>query len=34
MMAGYVLFAVLRHARDIPYFEDAQRRCTWAGWSC
>lgn len=30
MMAGYVLFAVLRHARDIPYFEDAQRRSTWA----
>lgn len=30
MMAGYVLFAVLRHARDIPYFEQAQRRGEWA----
>lgn len=30
MMAGYVLFAVLRHARDIPHFEQAQRRGTWA----
>ena len=30
MMAGYVLFAVLRHARDIPYFEQAQRKGTWA----
>ncbi|KKW66769.1 3-phosphoglycerate dehydrogenase [Lampropedia cohaerens] len=30
MMAGYVLFAVLRHARDIPYFEQAQRQRTWA----
>ncbi|CAN7244083.1 glyoxylate/hydroxypyruvate reductase A [Pseudorhodoferax sp. LjRoot39] len=29
MMAGYVLFAVLRHARDIPYFEQAQRRGAW-----
>ncbi|WP_428851515.1 2-hydroxyacid dehydrogenase [Imbroritus primus] len=29
MMAGYVLFAVLRHARDIPYFEQAQRRGEW-----
>eukprot|EP01030_Chromulinospumella_sphaerica_P032543 gene32543-33309_t len=25
MMAGYVLFAVTRHARDIPTFERAQR---------
>ncbi|WP_454688366.1 2-hydroxyacid dehydrogenase [Achromobacter aloeverae] len=30
MMAAYVLFAVLRHARDIPYFEQAQRRGEWA----
>ncbi|HVL08197.1 MAG TPA: glyoxylate/hydroxypyruvate reductase A [Burkholderiaceae bacterium] len=30
MMAGYVLFAVLRHARDIPYFEQAQQRGEWA----
>ena len=30
MMAGYVLFAVLRHARDIPHFEQAQRRGAWA----
>ncbi|WP_418131945.1 2-hydroxyacid dehydrogenase [Variovorax sp. 278MFTsu5.1] len=30
MMAGYVLFAVLRHARDIPHFEQAQRRGEWA----
>lgn len=30
MMAGYVLFAVLRHARDIPYFEQAQRQGKWA----
>ncbi|HEY0295575.1 MAG TPA: glyoxylate/hydroxypyruvate reductase A [Bordetella sp.] len=30
MMAGYVLFATLRHARDIPYFEQAQRRGEWA----
>lgn len=29
MMAGYVLFATLRHARDIPYFEQAQRRGQW-----
>src|SRR4051794_30483273 len=28
MMAGYVLFATLRHARDIPHFEQAQRRGT------
>ena len=30
MMAGYVLFATLRYARDIPYFEAAQRRGEWA----
>lgn len=30
MMAGYVLFATLRHARDIPFFEAAQRRREWA----
>lgn len=30
MMAGYVLFATLRHARDIPHFERAQRKGTWA----
>ncbi|QHI98530.1 glyoxylate/hydroxypyruvate reductase A [Xylophilus rhododendri] len=30
MMAGYVLFAVLRHARDIPFFEQAQRLGEWA----
>ncbi|QBK06347.1 glyoxylate/hydroxypyruvate reductase A [Hylemonella gracilis] len=30
MMAGYVLFAVLRHAREIPFFEAAQRRGAWA----
>jgi glyoxylate/hydroxypyruvate reductase len=30
MMAGYVLFATLRHARDIPHFEQAQRKGTWA----
>lgn len=30
MMAGYVLFAVLRHARDIPFFEQAQRASTWS----
>ena len=29
MMAGYVLFAVLRHARDIPAFERAQREHRW-----
>ncbi|MDM0034266.1 glyoxylate/hydroxypyruvate reductase A [Variovorax sp. J22P271] len=29
MMAGYVLFAVLRHARDIPHFEQAQRAGRW-----
>jgi len=29
MMAGYVLFAVLRYARDIPVFERAQRRGEW-----
>lgn len=30
MMAGYVLFSVLRYARDIPHFEVAQRRGEWA----
>lgn len=30
MMAGYVLFAVLRHARDIPFFEAAQRSEKWS----
>jgi glyoxylate/hydroxypyruvate reductase A len=29
MMASYVLFAVLRHARDIPAFERAQRERRW-----
>lgn len=29
MMAGYVLFAALRHARDIPFFEQAQRSGQW-----
>lgn len=29
MMAGYVLFAVMRHARDIPAFERAQREHRW-----
>lgn len=29
MMAGYVLFAALRHARDIPFFEQAQRQGRW-----
>lgn len=29
MMAGYVLFAVLRYARDIPAFERAQRQQRW-----
>ncbi|WP_238084698.1 2-hydroxyacid dehydrogenase [Pseudescherichia vulneris] len=29
MMAGYVLFAVLRYARDIPTFERAQREHRW-----
>jgi glyoxylate/hydroxypyruvate reductase len=29
MMAGYVLFAVTRHARNIPAFERAQRRRRW-----
>lgn len=29
MMAGYVLFAVLRYARDIPAFERAQREHRW-----
>lgn len=30
MMASYVLFAVLRHARDIPHFEQAQRQSIWS----
>ena len=30
MMASYVLFATLRHARDVPFFEAAQRRGEWA----
>lgn len=30
MMASYVLFAVIRHARDIPFFEQAQSRGEWA----
>lgn len=29
MMAGYVLFSVLRYARDIPAFERAQRVHRW-----
>jgi glyoxylate/hydroxypyruvate reductase A len=29
MMAGYVLFAVTRHARNIPAFERAQRAHRW-----
>lgn len=29
MMASYVLFAVLRYARDIPAFERAQRKRRW-----
>ena len=29
MMAGYVLFAVTRHARNIPAFERAQRQRRW-----
>lgn len=29
MMAGYVLFAVTRHARSIPAFERAQRQRRW-----
>ncbi len=29
MMAGYVLFAVIRHARNIPAFERAQRVRRW-----
>jgi len=30
MMAGFVLFSVLRHAREIPHFEAAQARREWA----
>lgn len=29
MMASYVLFAVIRHARNIPAFERAQRKRRW-----
>lgn len=29
MMAAFVLFAVLRHARDVPLFETNQRRRHW-----
>jgi glyoxylate/hydroxypyruvate reductase A len=29
LMTSYVLFAVIRHARDIPAFERAQRRGEW-----
>jgi glyoxylate/hydroxypyruvate reductase A len=29
LMKSYVLFAVIRYARDIPVFEAAQRRCEW-----
>lgn len=29
LMRSYVLFAVIRYARDIPSFEQAQRRCEW-----
>lgn len=30
MMASYVLFAVLRHAREIPFFEQAQHQSQWS----
>ncbi len=30
MMASFALFAVLRHAREIPHFEAAQARREWA----
>ncbi|AEQ53759.1 2-hydroxyacid dehydrogenase [Pelagibacterium halotolerans] len=30
MMAGFVLFSVLRHAREIPHFEAAQRNKQWS----
>ncbi len=30
MMASFVLFSVLRHAREIPHFEAAQARKEWA----
>lgn len=30
MMASFALFAVIRHARDIPHFEAAQARRAWA----
>ena len=29
MMAGYVLFSVLRYAREIPFFERMQRESRW-----
>uniref|UniRef100_UPI001952D512 hypothetical protein n=1 Tax=Streptococcus pneumoniae TaxID=1313 RepID=UPI001952D512 len=29
LMRSYVLFAVIRYARDIPSFEQAQRRGEW-----
>jgi len=29
LMTSYVLFSVLRYAREIPAFERAQRRCEW-----
>ena len=29
LMTSYVLFAAIRHARDIPIFERAQRRSEW-----
>ncbi|MCK0197290.1 glyoxylate/hydroxypyruvate reductase A [Ancylobacter sp. 6x-1] len=29
MMASYIIFAVTRYARDIPVFEEAQRRGEW-----
>ena len=30
MMAGFVLFSVLRHAREIPHFQVAQARREWS----
>ena len=30
MMAGFVLFSVLRHAREIPHFQAAQTRREWS----
>lgn len=29
LMTSYVLFAVIRYARDIDKFEESQRRCEW-----